>query len=104
CTDRTSYSASPLSLHDALPISYATHVDAALQVADVRPDDPRRIGQLGDLAGERPAELLPPEHPLQLSLGALGQVGAVLVEEQDRSEEHTSELQSPYDLVCRLLL
>src|SRR5437867_13452412 len=24
--------------------------------------------------------------------------------EPDRSEEHTSELQSPYDLVCRLLL
>src|SRR5437867_7393794 len=24
--------------------------------------------------------------------------------EKDRSEEHTSELQSPYDLVCRLLL
>src|SRR5438094_5156300 len=24
--------------------------------------------------------------------------------EADRSEEHTSELQSPYDLVCRLLL
>src|SRR5207248_8464870 len=24
--------------------------------------------------------------------------------EDDRSEEHTSELQSPYDLVCRLLL
>src|SRR5438094_1983605 len=23
---------------------------------------------------------------------------------KDRSEEHTSELQSPYDLVCRLLL
>src|SRR5207248_3606695 len=23
---------------------------------------------------------------------------------QNRSEEHTSELQSPYDLVCRLLL
>src|SRR5438094_10634006 len=26
------------------------------------------------------------------------------VEPADRSEEHTSELQSPYDLVCRLLL
>src|SRR6266705_1894717 len=26
------------------------------------------------------------------------------VEDQYRSEEHTSELQSPYDLVCRLLL
>src|SRR5437867_8107678 len=25
-------------------------------------------------------------------------------DEKDRSEEHTSELQSPYDLVCRLLL
>src|SRR5437867_6015195 len=25
-------------------------------------------------------------------------------DESDRSEEHTSELQSPYDLVCRLLL
>src|SRR5207248_4365998 len=28
----------------------------------------------------------------------------VRVETQVRSEEHTSELQSPYDLVCRLLL
>src|SRR5438094_4052380 len=30
--------------------------------------------------------------------GLAGSVGA------ERSEEHTSELQSPYDLVCRLLL
>src|SRR5438094_5707075 len=30
--------------------------------------------------------------------------GAVYVELKTRSEEHTSELQSPYDLVCRLLL
>src|SRR5207248_11259426 len=29
---------------------------------------------------------------------------AALAEGLDRSEEHTSELQSPYDLVCRLLL
>src|SRR5207248_8347710 len=28
----------------------------------------------------------------------------VLRQEPGRSEEHTSELQSPYDLVCRLLL
>src|SRR5207248_10677991 len=27
-----------------------------------------------------------------------------LVGDKSRSEEHTSELQSPYDLVCRLLL
>src|SRR5207248_4374324 len=32
----------------------------------------------------------PPGYPLYVGLG--------------RSEEHTSELQSPYDLVCRLLL
>src|SRR5207248_10288317 len=28
----------------------------------------------------------------------------LVVETTNRSEEHTSELQSPYDLVCRLLL
>src|SRR5437867_790862 len=31
-------------------------------------------------------------------------VGRVLRKLDERSEEHTSELQSPYDLVCRLLL
>src|SRR5438094_6745729 len=30
--------------------------------------------------------------------------GTAVVAGHDRSEEHTSELQSPYDLVCRLLL
>src|SRR5437867_9600114 len=30
--------------------------------------------------------------------------GHVWIRELRRSEEHTSELQSPYDLVCRLLL
>src|SRR5438094_889743 len=46
----------------------------------------RALAQLGTLyAGARHAE-------------AVGEVA------QRRSEEHTSELQSPYDLVCRLLL
>src|SRR5437867_5658581 len=31
-------------------------------------------------------------------------VSSIVPREVDRSEEHTSELQSPYDLVCRLLL
>src|SRR5207248_5930153 len=35
-------------------------------------------------------------------LEALGERAAQLFDQ--RSEEHTSELQSPYDLVCRLLL
>src|SRR5207248_7984947 len=42
-----------------------------------------------------------------LALGTTGE-GVLLPHEQRmraaRSEEHTSELQSPYDLVCRLLL
>src|SRR5437867_5613143 len=35
---------------------------------------------------------------------ALFDHGAKSVRLTERSEEHTSELQSPYDLVCRLLL
>src|SRR5207248_5686154 len=31
-------------------------------------------------------------------------IGKRVLGEEVRSEEHTSELQSPYDLVCRLLL
>src|SRR5207248_8318999 len=35
---------------------------------------------------------------------ALAGIGETFVALEVRSEEHTSELQSPYDLVCRLLL
>src|SRR5437867_6743419 len=34
----------------------------------------------------------------------LEQVDPDSIQDDARSEEHTSELQSPYDLVCRLLL
>src|SRR5207248_8527639 len=34
----------------------------------------------------------------------LGRRDDAVGDRRDRSEEHTSELQSPYDLVCRLLL
>src|SRR5437867_3225842 len=49
-----------------------------------------------------------PLHSVVVS-AAVGSIGVVssnlLVEHgEGRSEEHTSELQSPYDLVCRLLL
>src|SRR5438094_5695721 len=39
-----------------------------------------------------------------LGVGVGGLVFAFLYVNLRRSEEHTSELQSPYDLVCRLLL
>src|SRR5207248_9018565 len=74
---------SPLSLHDALPIL---------------------------LPRERPAAV-PPVAPIDVvaeadPLERLALLVAVDAQEgkRPRSEEHTSELQSPYDLVCRLLL
>src|SRR5207248_10940167 len=39
------------------------------------------------------------KHEIGLAAMALAAAGAL----KGRSEEHTSELQSPYDLVCRLL-
>src|SRR2546426_6341436 len=63
-----------LSLHDALPIS-PSRARA--------PRDPRDLGR----AGHR-------------SVAAQGRWARV----HGRSEEHTSELQSPCNLVCRLLL
>src|SRR5437867_9689346 len=44
-------------------------------------------------------------HEASVRLQLLGrQTPGVLREPIERSEEHTSELQSPYELVCRLLL
>src|SRR5437868_12131873 len=39
-----------------------------------------------------------------IAASVLGVVGGVVVSFERRSEEHTSELQSRFDLVCRLLL
>src|SRR5207248_11307565 len=69
---------STLSLHDALPICLVAFIFAASgPVAIIL-----AVGTRGALA------------PSDLSSWIFGA----------RSEEHTSELQSPYDLVCRLLL
>src|SRR5437868_14789975 len=72
-----------LSLHDALPISQ--HV---LEVFPID-FDKRAIAEVFPL------------------FGIAGQVGEDANHERNlpiRSEEHTSELQSRFDLVCRLLL
>src|SRR3989454_2423770 len=67
-----------LSLHDALPIYL------------------RRLAEWTDRirAGELPASAPPRPHGVERNL----------VVTVYRSEEHTSELQSPCNLVCRLLL
>src|SRR5437867_7469447 len=69
-----------LSLHDALPISQE-NVAGMLIAGDAR---------IAEGAEEDRIDVVE-----AIFLGALG---------DPRSEEHTSELQSPYDLVCRLLL
>src|SRR5207249_10590501 len=83
---------STLSLHDALPI-WSCDIAGALRRVERKHRAPRR----GDaLAADRRADLaLRPERPRA--------VGAARASPR-RSEEHTSELQSRFDLVCRLLL
>src|SRR3712207_8198379 len=77
----------PLSLHDALPIS---------GLRRLRRDVPRRhLRRLtrcgrGPVRDRQPGDQPPPGRPFH--------------EAVDRSEEHTSELQSRQYLVCRLLL
>src|SRR5688572_31047323 len=79
----------PLSLHDALPISRRT---------------PRR-GRLRRQLREGLAGSLPRQVPLERA-GGRGLELELLAPKVElvRSEEHTSELQSQSNLVCRLLL
>src|SRR5438552_4840346 len=83
-TDRATPELYTLSLHDALPIS-----------ALGRPGDV--LGGVGRSAEQRVGE---PKHRRIHDLLVRQRVGNRLA----RSEEHTSELQSPDHLVCRLLL
>src|SRR5436190_10056712 len=79
---------STLSLHDALPIYSFTIIqnDTALPIQGTFDGLPE--GAIIDAGG----------------LGTLFRISYVGGDGNDRSEEHTSELQSHSDLVCRLLL
>src|SRR5260370_11281995 len=78
-----------LSLHDALPISSRKRrITWSFSAAFIAPcTNPRR--KLGKTS--------------RLSL-SYSTVAALTASDSDRSEEHTSELQSHLNLVCRLLL
>src|SRR5207302_10444082 len=75
-----------LSLHDALPICE--------RVAEILPGHAGRANRLGDGAVDI-------EDP---RLGIVEQRLRAVAHHRHRSEEHTSELQSRENLVCRLLL
>src|SRR5207248_8228160 len=92
---------SPLSLHDALPISMsdsaaATRVPPVLMLSSTRthtfpltsPTIPSVRTSSCTVGSRRLCAMARPASGPSFR----------------RSEEHTSELQSPYDLVCRLLL
>src|SRR5690606_42026205 len=84
---------SSLSLHDALPISYAE----AMARGEAGPD---RCPPGGDAGARALARLLRvPAVPYDRARGEHQPPQVAL-----RSEEHTSELQSREKLVCRLLL
>src|SRR5207248_11415825 len=84
-----------LSLHDALPIYLfgMVGVQRAHRLDDLR-EAARRAGEISRDLAEHEARSVR-EHGLYFEH---------VVDHDPRSEEHTSELQSPYDLVCRLLL
>src|SRR5205807_9560783 len=94
-TDTATTEIYTLSLHDALPI-LLLEPRGDLERRDlcallVRAEPPSARGPLGLAADPRPG----------LVHGHLGSLGQRVLR---RSEEHTSELQSPCNLVCRLLL
>src|SRR5207248_8895169 len=86
----------PLSLHDALPIFGNRCFEqrnwilagCAARPFTGRPVAPVVDGGIGIFKHQ----------------GVTGSIGGASPMTAIRSEEHTSELQSPYDLVCRLLL
>src|SRR5207249_10158369 len=93
-----------LSLHDALPISIDTIYTDFKDPAGLKAEcaAAKRSGFAAKMA----------IHPAQLA--TINEAFSVSAEEREwaerviaafaRSEEHTSELQSRFDLVCRLLL
>src|SRR5206468_10340517 len=93
-------STSTLSLHDALPI-YDTLILALARGRGYQWPD--CYGYSHPLAtASCPVGQSPPDYSSERS--TLVPTGAAFIDSSGRSEEHTSELQSRSDLVCRLLL
>src|SRR5207248_11781055 len=93
-----------LSLHDALPIYLRrAHPHERSLQPRVRHLDPARVLRVdpaGDRGGGRCRRLRPPGGPHARDPAAVAARAGDRGDLRLRSEEHTSELQSPYDLVC----
>src|SRR5690606_40480616 len=95
--------ASPRSLHDALPISAWGRPFARL--VQMFASRRHRAGRPGQRVGEAFEHLGPVAIKLGQVLATRADIfGLQFAQDLGRSEEHTSELQSRENLVCRLLL
>src|SRR5207244_10142026 len=93
-----------LALHDALPIFRALGVEG-WDVSALTPNRRKFLSQMGKKSTNQALQRTPPERRYPILVAFLRQVAEELMDEVmdlfDRSEEHTSELQSPDHLVCR---
>src|SRR5699024_11575306 len=101
---QTTTSIYTLSLHDALPIS-SPIACSRKSVSNSSPEKAALISSQAPLMFSKPslkepnnsAQSMDSKMPVKRSLKKL-----IIAPVEDRSEEHTSELQSRFDLVCRL--
>src|SRR5207247_10729147 len=93
---------SPLSLHDALPISAGPGKKAVSFADTIRMSTYLVAFVVGELEATDP--VMVGETPLRIWCVPGKRQLAPFGVAAGRSEEHTSELQSRVDLVCRLLL
>src|SRR5699024_12714230 len=92
----------PSAISESLSSNMTALVFFLLAVArrDLHSFPTRRSSDLDDLVGIVVEDVVGPEHVRDRDIAE----GLAPFAVGDRSEEHTSELQSRFDLVCRLLL
>src|SRR5699024_11472084 len=96
CTVSASTHTYVLSLHDALPISMPFWDDVFKEVSKEYPEVATASEHIDALSASFVTR--PERYDVVVASNLFGDILS------DRSEEHTSELQSRFDVVCRLLL
>src|SRR5699024_12424636 len=94
----------PLSLHDALPIYEYPSAVAANRVSaviELNPSATDRTNRAMPYSVRAMTTLMPSRNPVPVITGKIISKGIDgMANNSPRSEEHTSELQSRFDLVC----
>src|SRR5207244_5247826 len=93
-----------LSLHDALPISTSKPSSVNISAIAPRSSSSSSTTRICSLDICTSASLRPAVFLSEKRSAAIAASSSLFDRDPGRSEEHTSELQSPDHLVCRLLL